>query len=399
MPRPPRRPAPLALGSYTVRAVGSSPDAEGRWLWRLEWYPAGAGGAQRTQGLGRHRAADVEAVAHAAVARLGEAAPTSRAKVTTWGVLLRAALAAWEREGAAAGRPTPRTLALYRTCVGYLLWAAEQRPLPSSPRALAAQAVEMRDRLIRRPGSDEGLAPSTTALALRIAGMAWSWGVREELVAPLPWQPPRLVVPRPDRHIPTQDEAVRVLAELRGHAPPWAVVAYVLHWSTAPRLGELAALTVGDVDLEASAVWYGRHEGARKTGERLALVDPGAMAELARWLDTRRERERLTAEDGVWGVTRDTVEQLWERHAEPAMERAGVPRWTSHAVRSAMADHLAGAGVDEHSASAQLGNSEAVRRAHYRRALSGPLRAAVQGRALVEGPDAGVLRLPTGRRS
>lgn len=101
----------------------------------------------------------------------------------------------------------------------------------------------------------------------------------------------------------------------------------------------------------------------------------------------------------AWGVTRDTVEQLWERHVHAAMDRAGVAHWPAHAVRSAMADHLAGAGVDEHSASAQLGNGEAVRRAHYRRALSGPLRAAVQGRALVEGPDAGVLRLPTGRRS
>lgn len=398
-PRRARRPAPLSLGSYTVRAMGSEADTDGRWLWRIEWYPAGGAGAQRTRGLGRHRPGDVEAAAHAAIAGLDQAAPVSRARVSTWGVLLRAALAAWRREGAAGGRPALRTLGIYATCVGYLLYVAESWPLPTSPRALTAQAVELRDRLIRRPGTTEGLAPSTTQLTLRIAGMAWGWGVREELVQPLPWSHPRLSVARPRRHISTREEAARVLAELRRSAPPWIVVAYVVHWATAPRIGELGALTVGDVDLEVGAVWYGRHEGDAKTGERLAVLDPGAAAELGAWLARRRESEVLTAETGLWGVTPGTVRSGWHTIVYAAMDAAGVPRWPAHAVRSAMADDLAGAGVDEHTATAQLGNSESVRRAHYRQALAGPLRAAVADRALVGAPEGAVLRLPRGRRS
>lgn len=403
MPRKPSRPAPLSLGSYTVRALGSGPDVDGRWLWRIEWYPTGARGAQRTQGMGRHRPEGIEAEAHRLIPALGGAPTVRRGGVTTWGILLRAWLAAIEREAVNAGTPQPSTLRLYRNAVAYLLHPAEAWPTPTGARALTAQGVELRDRLLGR-GTADGLAASTTRVALRVAAMAWGWGVREEHVAPLPWQTPALKVPRTDRHIPTIAEGRRVADALQAqcnardvrHRPPfdWPVVAYLLHWETGPRIGELAALTVDDLVLDTPAVWYGRHPGASKTGERLALIDDGTAGVLRGYV---AERGDLTPDVPLWPVSETTARTgFWTTWVAPAMAEAGVPFWPPHAVRASLTDHLADARIDVVSADAQLGNREGTRDAYYRRALTAPLRAALAERALIP-PDGTIpFRRPRG---
>lgn len=384
-----KKPLPTkTLGSYTLRAMDEEDD-EGRRRWRLEWYPSGQKGEQRTRSIGRHLDRDVEQEAHIAIAGLGRGDARVAVIATTWGQLLGCALADWRKESEATGRPTKRTLQIYEQCVSGLLFYMKDWPCPDGVRALATQARDLRDRLLRRPGSDVGLAPSTTRLYLSVAQAAWSWGVREEMVSPLPWQAPALTVERPVRYIPTAAEGLKVLEAIEakygtGH---WTAVAYVLHWVTSPRIGELGALTLADWHPAKCMVTYGSHEGAAKTGRREVVVDPGTVAVVEAYLQRRRDAgEVLEAATGLWPVQADTIRDWWRRYAYPAMDRAGVPRWPSHAVRTSSADDMAAAGVDEHSASAQLGNSEEVRRTHYRSVLEPARRVAVQARSLAAQP-------------
>ncbi len=384
------------LGSYTVRAMDEEDD-QGKRRWRLEWYPAGEKGQQRTRSIGRHLERDVEHEAHIAIAGLGRGDARVTVVATTWGQLLGAALADWRKESEATGRPTRRTIADYEKVVAGLLFYVQAWPCPEGARALAAQARELRDALLRRPGSDEdvGLAPSTTRLYLAVAAAAWSWGVREEMVAPLPWQAPSLRVERPVRHVPTLDEGVKVLRQLEARfgADAWQVAAYVLHWATSPRIGELAHLELGDWHPDRGIVVYGSHEGAAKTGRREVVVDPGTVAVVEAYLEARRAAgETLAPTDHVWPMTPSSITSgWWARVVYPAMDAAKVSRWAAHTVRFAAADAFAAAGVDEHSASAQLGNSEAVRRAHYRSALEPARRVAVQARSIAPQPTDAVL--------
>lgn len=216
---------------------------------------------------------------------------------------------------------------------------------------------------------------------------AWAHGVSRELVTVLPFHPPKIHIPAVGRVVPTLEDARRVLDKLRGECerrrPPhdWPLVAFDLHWATAPRIGELAALVVADVDRGRCGVWLGRHEGNRKTGERFVVVEPGAMDRLCAYLD---ERGEVRPDAGIWPVTMATLRvELWRGWVRPAMVAAGVTPWTPHGVRGEASDHLADR-VDEHSVTRQIGNTEAVRRKHYRTTLTDPLRRAMADRALVE---------------
>lgn len=360
------------------------PGDDGTWSYRLEWYPPGEGGRQRTQGLGRHLPADVEAVAHAAISSLGSPSPTvGRGQVATWADLLGVALAAWTRRGKLTGTPAPATIADYTRVVGVLAWATGPSPLPTSARALRAQAEATRDALLRGEGGT-GYRASTTAHALRVMAAAWGYGVAEDLVAPLPWQRPDLRIEPTRRHIPTDEDARLVLAHMRARgAPEWSVVAFMLHFATAPRISELAALTVADVDLEAGAVTYGRHELARKTGERTVPLDAATAEALGRYLDGL---PALAPDARVWPRTFLTMRhRWWPNYVLPAMREAGVTPWSPHAARTALSDSLAAAGVDPHTGGGVLGHSEEIQRAFYRRRLMDAARGAMAARTLGTG--------------
>lgn len=381
----PRRPRPLTLGSYTVRATGDV-DADGRWRWRIEWYPAGEGGAQRTRGLGRHHTADVEAEAHRVIAELGAPQAPTREQVGTWRVLLGAALAAWERDQR-AGVLEASTLRGYRGHVARLQWATDGWTLPTGPRALATQAAELRDRLLGE------VAASTAAVGLAVASKAWSWGVREELVAPLPW--PRALgvrVQRPARYAPTGDDVRRLLRALRQHheeARPahrarraehnWPLVGVLLWWATGARIGELAALRVGDV-LE-DAVVLGRHQGARKTGARQVPLDEVTAAALAAYLEERRAVITLGPDDRLWPVTAGGFCGLWGRFVHPTLAELGIPAFSPHAGRAAVVDTLYALGGDPRLVADLLGHTVETALRYYRRSRTPQRRALVELRA------------------
>lgn len=372
MARPPKPPAPLTIGSYTARPVGKGADKQGRWLWRLEWYPEGGKGKQRTRGMGRVSSLDVEREAHKAIAGGLDAPALAPGPVLTWGLLLRAALAAWRKDGT-AGILAPRSVVAYDHAVSRLLYLAETWPTPSGARALDEQARRIRDDLLRA-----GVAPSTTRQTLATAAKAWGWGVREERVAPLPWPRVTVKVEPPERHIPTADELARVIAAMRArdlrphegrHGWPW--VALVLAWSTGPRIGEMAQLRVGDVDLgDDPEVIYGRHDGARKTGRRAVPLDE-ATAEAVRAMLGRRVAagEILTPESRLWPVEPTAIENDgWMRHhVRPSCEAAGVLLFRPHDVRAAVVEDLYRRGADPREAADLLGHSVATALGYYRR--------------------------------
>lgn len=366
------KPDPLTIGSYTARPVGRGPDERGRWLWRLEWYPEGGKGAQRTRGLGRLGEADVEAVAHRAIAS-GLDAPLLRPGIVeSWGLLLRAALAAW-RLDEAAGTLAPRSVVAYSHAVSRLLYLAERWPIPSGAMALDQQVTRLRDDLLRA-----GVAPSTTRQTLAAASKAWGWGVRQERVPPLPWPRVPIKIDPPERHIPTADELARVLGAMRArdlrahegrHGWPWVLL--VLAWSTGPRIGEAAQLRVEDVDLgDAPEVIYGRHDGARKTGRRSVPIDDATAEVLRDYLDRRRAAgETLAPGSSLWPVTHTAIENDgWMRHhVRPACAAAGVPVFRPHDVRAAVVEDLYRRGADPREAADLLGHSVATALGYYRR--------------------------------
>lgn len=393
-PKKKSRPKPMAIGSFTCRAM-DAPDEAGRWLWRLEWYPDGEGGKQRTRGLGRHLATEAESAALAAIADLRDpTSTTTRAAVGTWGVLLKAALAAWEADGA-SGTLADKTVTNYRYCVDRLIAHCESWPLPTGARALTGQVTTLRSTLL-----GAGWARSTAAITLIAARKAWSWGEQQELVTPLPW--PRVTIAtavKADKYIPTPDDIRRLIARVRimidtstNRTPryDWPLRVLLTWWATGARIGEVAALTVADVDLgDAPAVQLGRHEGNQKTGARWVPIDDVVAATLIDYLDERRQTETLSPQSSLWPVTPGALRvALWDDYVRPALKAENIPDFTPHAGRAAVVDALYELGADPRLVADLLGHTVATALKYYRRSRT------PQRRALALARNAGAALVP-----
>ena len=214
--------------------------------------------------------------------------------------------------------------------------------------------------------------------------MAWRWAYSAGHVptAPLAMPEVRIVAVR-DRYTPSAGEVARVLAQLDG----WPRMALLLVWSTGARIGEIGHLRPEDVDLDSGILHL---DG--KTGPRDVPLSPSLARELAEWMAEPRPSPWLL------GVEPCTSEVVGGHHWEAAMERAGVRRWTAHALRRLAVDQLARSGVDVATAADLLGHSPEVMLAHYRQVSPDDRRRALAAARLGEAPAEQVIDLGSRRR-
>lgn len=353
-PEPPiRRPKSRGVGSIRLRAI-RGPNAAGEWYWRGEeckegrrdtvlagWFPSvaaveRAASAVLLEGRSPKRAA-------------GNAASTA-ARCTTLGDVLDYYLGDVETRADLS----PATVKLRTGSCQRLVATVGAHAIPQVGRATLQN---YRDQRLRT-----GLAPRTVAQDLEELRRAWRWAIERGLVAsaPLPSLPLK-TPPVTSRYTPSREEVGRVLEALRAAGgrgrimPGWPRLALLLQFATGARVGEIAALKVGDVNLGRGTL---RLDG--KTGARTVPVAAHVLEEIRPLLEGRGPEERLLP------VAQATVEPRLSVAIGEACAELRIPHWTTHAVRRLAVDQLARAGVDVATAASLLGHSPLVMLRAYR---------------------------------
>lgn len=350
---PAMKPTPIRLASLTARPVRTRPD--GRWYWRAERDRAT---------LGCTWATPSEAAVWVAQLLL-ERPSREEAQLGTVVRLVGAWLAVQEeRADIEAG-----TLASYHA-------AAKRLAAPD----LGLRTVQV-DRLTRSTldsyarAAGKRFAPATLRLSLAVLGMAWRWGRREGEVPDRDLELPEIkVTPARPKVTPGPEEVEAVLAGLEGYVR----VALELQAATGARLGEIAALTWADVDLQRGLLHLGRHKGDRKTGPRTVPLTAAAAQALA-------TLPAGVGEAGVFGRSPFTVRTA----CRCALRELGAD-WTPHALRRAMVDRMARAGVDIATVARMIGDNPATVLRDYRQADEDDLRGALEA---IGEPPAGIRRI------
>ena len=333
--------------------VHRGPRADGRWYWKADRPDGHSGRVHVWSGWGTPDEAQAAVVATLGGVTQRPDGATVRDLLETWGAAMdaRADLAQKSKENAEI--VSNRLLAILG---GVLLDRLDRRTLE--------RYRDQRQRTGRA---------STVRLDLRILRQAWQWG-REVGIAPERDLPLVQVRPRPDeptsKRTPDTEDVLRVLDELlpagRRRAE-WPARAAWLLLATGCRIGEVATLTRGAVDLER-----GELHVRGKTGSRVVPLLAETVAELRTW-DLPSDPQAP-----VWGVSYATMRTGLPMRLRSACKRAGVPAWTPHALRRHAVDALYRRGIDPTVAAALLGHSPAVAMAYYRQAASGDLREAME---------------------
>lgn len=326
-----KKPAPIKLSGVSARPVRTRED--GRWYWRAERERVTLGCAWATR-------SEAETwVAHLVVGVQGRPEEPQLGTV----VLL---LGAWLAVQESRTDISPSTAATYHTAAKRLADAE-----------LGLRTVRV-DRMTRaavdawvRSAQRVGYSASAVRLSLAVLSMAWQWGRREGETPDRDLDVPHVRAQATrDKRTPTAPEIAAVLAAL----DDWVRVAAVLQVETGARLGEIAALRWSDVDLARGRIALGRHQGATKTGARTLPLSGAAVDALA----------SLPAGIGdapLFGRSPLTVAQGLQRR----LRELGVD-WTPHALRRAMVDRLARAGVEMATAARWTGHSPEVMMRAYR---------------------------------
>jgi integrase/recombinase XerC len=346
---------------------GPHPERPDRWYWRAVRYGDGTeavvwtGWATRDEVVATLRALPTDAPHRSR----GE-----RAALDTVEHLVRAWFAACE-DGTTRAKPLrPATLATYRQHAKRIAHGLGDVRVRALDGAAVARYVAERRRA--------GAASGTLALDIAVLRMAWTWArtLGEVPAREVAW-------PRFDtrervrtRYTPKASEVAAVL----DHLPGWAGDVVRVLWGTGARVGELADLRVASVDLDGG--WLAV-DG--KTGARRIPLDPETLDVLRPYVDGRAPEARL------WPVSREVARRLPGRLGV-ACVAAGVPLWTSHALRRSAVDRLARSGVDVATAAALLGHSPAVMLTAYRQVSADDLSGAMARARLGALSPARVLR-------
>ncbi len=354
----PAIPRPQHVGRVRL-CVARGPLPDGRWYWRAQVRQAGKYREVWTGWADEDGA--VREVA-AIVARDGLHAP-ARGRCETVADLL----GYWKGRQRTREDISPRTRA---DAVHLARWLRQELGDVRCDRLDAATLEAWRDRQIRA-----GSAPRTVALHLATLGAAWRYGRSVGLVdGDFPAVRVR-IEDRAPRVTPTPGQVAEVIRHLAG----WRRVLALLAFSTGARIGELARLRWGDVDLEAGAATL-----TGKTGTRTIPLPQAALDVL----------EGLPHGAGyVLGVEPRTAAEGLREALRDACDEAEVPRWTPHGCRRAATDALYRSGVDVGTAAAYLGHSPQVALRYYRRASADDLRSAITRARLGVLPEGRVVAL------
>lgn len=237
----------------------------------------------------------------------------------------------------AQGRVKPETMAVWRSALRRL----DKKFGVRTASTLTPHEVEA---FARRPGISNGTINSSLTSVVT----CFRWAVRGGLLAVNPLsgvrKPP--CGSRGSSAVLTPDEFRR----LHDAASP-AFRPFLLGlWLTGCRPGELARLTVNDVDFEAGVAVLADHKTAGKTGKpRLIFLSPEAVALV------RSQHPAGLVFRNSWGNgwNRFTLQAAMER----ARAKAGVPHAICYGLRHSFATEALAKGVPDATVAALLGHS------------------------------------------
>lgn len=234
---------------------------------------------------------------------------------------------------------------------------------------IALEHVErwVKDMTLPAATRKQGLAPSTQQMRLNYVRMVFNAAVRAKRIPVDPSAGVRIRAARKrqgtDLDIPTAAEVAAVLAEADDMFRPFiAVCAFA-----GLRLGETAALQVGDVDFLQRRVRVDRQvQGDTnsnstivppKAGSHRTVYVPEQLTDmLARHIEDvgTRGPERWLFSNGGHLFNRNSAGQRWR----DAAKRAGVAGHTLHSLRHFFASGLIAAGCDVVTVQRALGHSQ-----------------------------------------
>lgn len=340
-------PDKVELAGVTATPMRDRGEDQGRRYWRAR---TGSGKERRTIWTGWATRTEVEVVVADLVRKGIPSRPSGPAAVRTVADLL----SRWrdhQEQRRKGDQIAARTLINYKQAARY--WV---EPIGDvAVRALTRRQVE--DQLTAWLA--DGIAPRTVKLAVDVLAAALAWGAARDLCPKVDLARLSALRVRDDEHVgnattPTRSQVSSVLAHLDG----WYRDLLHVQALTGARIGEVAALRVGDWDpANRTLVLSGRDVERERRGKVRPRRWPafGELAELLQRLATdRAPDDRLVA-----GPPREFVPQLG-RALRAACDTAGVPRFTTHGIRRLVALELLDGGGDPRTVSDLTGHSVTV---------------------------------------
>ena len=221
-----------------------------------------------------------------------------------------------------------------------------------------------RDRYLR---ARKGQGTGTVLQDIRLLRQAVKYFIRRD------W---RLVVPGPVNlrqrrtYNHSTPAAADVLAVLNDLHIPWNRAAVCLLWGTGARADDIALLTWADVT--ESAVTIPEHS---KTGRRVIPLTPRAKQGIRILREDAQANGRLTTgPTSIWPISPRTGRPVQVRQITTIVarrcERLGVPHWNAHGLRRLAVDTMREAGVPVEVVAAVIGHSRGTMMQHYRGQVS-----------------------------
>lgn len=227
----------------------------------------------------------------------------------------------------AAGR-SPHTISTYRAAVALLRdWRVADADLTtlSKLEARAFTAALM-----------EHYTPGGVQCRLRSLKAFFGWLVNEEEIAANPFKGVNVKVP--DKPQPIADEdVISEMLELARKSSPRDYALLVLMVDSGCRKGEIAAVTMADVDLSSGVITFVES----KSKPRIVPLSDRAVVALGRWL-----RRRGTGAGSLWSSPRAPISRPYDL-VRAVVNRHSEGRLNPHQLRRALACRWIEAGGSE----------------------------------------------------
>lgn len=367
-----RAPRALDLGAVHVRPIRPPSKRAPEWYWRAVRYVEGR---EETVWTGRASREEAERTVAALVAGGDLGRREKPAEVRTLRDLLECWVGAQERRQDLAAA----------TFVNYRRAASSVAERIGAVEIGATHKGTLERYRDQRLGED--CAPSSLRVEYQVLRSAWRWGQDMGLCPARRLDVPKVNGGRvTNGRTPTRGDVAKVLADLQARGS-WAYLATLLLLATGARVGEVTHLRWADVDLAEGWLFLGRHDGARKTGEREVPFE----AEVRRALEAAgpgRPGDLVLGQEPMHA--RSTLGLILKR----ACKRAGVQPFVPGGLRRLSEDEMYRAHRDPSVAAALLGHSEQTALRFYRKATRADLRAAVREVALGKVPAGEVVAFP-----
>jgi len=332
MGRGPRRPKPVRMGE--VRAAAKRPPRRtdpARWYWQATIRRDGSDHTVLT-GWFTRRELERELARRVATDEIEQPRPTG----TVYGLVDQ-----WAAEFAASSRVTPGTKQSAATCARRIVAVMGDVRVDRVDLPTLEQAV---DELLA-----QGFAPSTVRTTWRYVVQIWNWG-RVRGLAP-DRSLPKVVLPkgepRNNHYVPTPAEAAKVLDEIPND---WRRLVAEVLFGTGCRVGEVLTLTWDDIRLNARPGLLVNG----KTGPRFVPLSDSLLRLM------RETKDTASTDATYWhGCAAPRAEAI-RLSLRRACVAAGVPRFTTKALRHLAATEMARSGVPVRTAASVLGHSPEV---------------------------------------